>query len=238
MKLAALAAVALLVASAQAFTQVKLPVALDGVAPAISNTTMNYHYNKHYAGYVSKLTDAYGNRTQPTLTQAIKSVGNPDTINATIIQKQGGGAWNHALYFTTLAAPNSAATKPAAIAPGLLAQIKKAFPTGVDGLKANMTDAAMGVFGSGWAWLCVYKNGTLGVETTANQDNPLMGTKVSKVPVCTPILGIDVWEHAYYVDRGPARKDYVDAFWTVVDWGRVSKNYASAVAGKPDQIVS
>ncbi|GBF90765.1 hypothetical protein Rsub_03066 [Raphidocelis subcapitata] len=229
---------ALLVAGAQAFSQVKLPVALDGVAPVISNTTMNYHYNKHYAGYIDKLNAAYGDRTPPpSLTAAIKSVGDKATVNASVIQKQGGGAWNHALYFKTLAPPGSAATKEASLSAPLAAAVQKSFG-GFEPMKKAVSDAAMGVFGSGWAWLCLQADGALVVATTANQDNPLMGTGISKAPDCTPILGIDVWEHAYYVDHGPARKDYVDNYWSVVNWPQVSANFGSAQSGKIDDIVA
>lgn len=227
-----------LLAGAQAFSQVDLAVGINGVAPVISNTTMNYHYNKHYAGYVTKLNDALsGAKKLPTLTDAIKSVAKAETVNRTIIQKQGGGAWNHALYFKTMATPGSAATQDKSVSAPLAAAIKKSFG-GLPGLKKNMTDTAMGVFGSGWAWLCVAADGKLLVTTTANQDNPLMGRTVSKAPECTPILGIDVWEHAYYVDHGPARKDYVDAYWGIVNWPQVSANFASATSGKINDIVA
>lgn len=223
-------------AQSGSFQMIKLPYALDALEPVISKTTMNYHYNKHYAGYVEKLNAAYGKRTPPSLSDAVKSVGDASTVNGTVIQKQGGGAWNHALYFRTLAPPGSDATKDAAISAPLAAAIKSAFG-GLDGLKAKVTDAAMGVFGSGFAWVCVDGKGALQVVTTANQDNPLMGERVAKVPYCTPILGVDVWEHAYYVDHGPARKDYVSDFWKVVNWSQVSANYGSATSGKINDLV-
>jgi superoxide dismutase len=119
----------------------------------------------------------------------------PSKTSSSSQQQQTTNHNKTALYFKTLAPPGSDATQETALSPALSAAIKRAFG-GMDGLKANMTEAAMGVFGSGWAWLCVDATGALLVTTTANQDNPLMGTAVSKAPVCTPILGIDVWEHA------------------------------------------
>ncbi|KIZ00576.1 superoxide dismutase, Fe-Mn family [Monoraphidium neglectum] len=244
-----LAVMAVLLAAAQAFERVKLPVELNGLEPVISNKTMNFHYNRrhrkgaaeagraafvalllshaaaaqpraraaataapgpHYATFITNLNAL--NNTKQSLTVAIKAVGKTTPIN-NVIRNSGGGAWNHA--------------------------IKKAFPNGgFEALKKNVSDAAVGVFGSGWAWLGVLPGGGLAVTTTANQDNPLMGTAVTKALDVIPILGIDVWEHAYYVDQGPARKTYVDAYWSVLSWPQVSKNYASAVAGKVEEIAA
>lgn len=229
---------AVLAGAQAAFTQVKLALPLTGFEPVISNKTTNFHYNKHYAGYVTKLNAAFGSRKAPSsLTEVIRSVAKSGTPNATALQRQGGGAWNHALWFKTITAPDSPPTKEAALSPALAAALKKAFGS-FAAAKKNVSDAGTALFGSGFVWLCVEKGGGLLVVTTANQDNPLMGKEVTKAPECTPILGLDVWEHSYYLDYGPARPEFVDAFWRIVNWGQVSRNYASVLSGKPEELVA
>ncbi|WIA20318.1 hypothetical protein OEZ85_006150 [Tetradesmus obliquus] len=242
----AAAASALLACSAQAqIQQVALPYALDALEPEIDNATMNFHYGTHYATYVNNTLAALKNATDSgvrlpvatsNLTALISSIKRlPSPLNTTI-RNQGGGAWNHALYFKHLTPPGSPATQSTAISAPLRDAINANFGS-VDNMTAALSAAAGKVFGSGWAWLCYTGNSSadLAITTTPNQDNPLMGQLPGAPAVsavgCTPILGIDVWEHAYYLKHGPKRPAYLEAFWKVLNWQQVSKNYDSAVQG-------
>ncbi|KAF6253845.1 superoxide dismutase [Scenedesmus sp. NREL 46B-D3] len=247
----AVVGVAVLACAAQGqIQQVPLSYALNALEPEIDNATMNFHYGTHYATYVNNTLAALKNATDSgvtlpvatsNLTALISNVRRlPSPLNTTI-RNQGGGAWNHALYFKHLAPPGSPATQASAISAPLMDAIDANFGT-LDNMTAELTAAAGKIFGSGWAWLCYTGNSTaaggaggLAITTTPNQDNPLMGQLPGAPPVtaagCTPILGIDVWEHAYYLKNGPKRAAYLESFWKVVNWEQVSQNYASAVQG-------
>lgn len=141
-----------------------------------------------------------------------------------------------------LTAPNTTATQQGAISGSLKSAIDNSLG-GFDSLKQQLTTAASGVFGSGWAWLC-YIGGSnpLAITTTPNQDNPLMnnlpGAPAVKHAGCTPILGIDVWEHAYYLKHGPRRAAYLQSFWTAVNWQQVSRNFEDARSGRAEALVA
>ncbi|KAF6253843.1 superoxide dismutase [Scenedesmus sp. NREL 46B-D3] len=231
--------------------QAKLPYAgYNALTPRIDAKTMELHYGTHYAGYVKNLNAGVANATAgglnltaTDLTSLIKSVSSlPAPLNTTV-RNQGGGAWNHALYFKQLAPPNNPAIQTSAISQPLRKAITLSFRT-VDNMTAELTSAAGKIFGSGWAWLCYTgdDNAPLAITTTPNQDNPLMGQLPDAPPVtaasCTPILGIDVWEHAYYLKHGPKRPAYLNDFWDVLSWQAVSSNYANAASGKVNALVA
>ncbi len=184
----------------------KLPdlgYAFAALEPHIDAKTMEIHHDKHHATYVAKLNEAVEkhpelkDQTVETLLQTIKKI--PDDIR-TAIQNNGGGHHNHSLFWDSMK-PGGSKDVPKGIV--------KTFGS-LDEFKAKMTEAAISRFGSGWAWLV--KNGdTLEVYSTANQDSPLMESK-------TPILGLDVWEHAYYLKYQNRRPDYIEAWWNVVNW--------------------
>jgi len=247
MKLVVLLLAVLGVASVSAqVTQVKLPYQLAAIDPTIDAKTMDFHYNTHYKAYVdnlNKATAAAGPSVKAAdLTSLVKQVAtfkqNKDLFTA--VRNQGGGAWNHALYFKHLAPAGSANADPKAISTDLSAAITASFG-GLGKMQEEMTAAATKVFGSGWAWLC-YTGEKLAVTSTPNQDNPLMGNLPGAPQVkhagCTPILGVDVWEHAYYLKHGPKRAAYIGDFWKVVDWAQVSKNFADAKKGNVQALVA
>lgn len=185
---------------------------------AIDAQTMEVHFSKHYLGYTNNLNKAVEGKELAK--QSIETIlKNLDMSNAAL-RNNGGGFYNHRMYFATMS-PNGGG-----VPTGKLAEdITKTFGS-FDNFKKQISDAGAKRFGSGWAWLYVDNNGQLKVGSTANQDNPLMpGLDISG----TPILGIDVWEHAYYLKYQNKRGDYLDAFFSVVDWNEVASNYSKAL---------
>jgi len=193
----------------------KLPYAFDALEPHIDAKTMEIHHDKHHQGYTDKLNDAIkGTDMEGKNIENI--LMNLDMENKAV-RNNGGGYYNHNLFWKVMSPDGGG--KPT----GELAEaISNAFGTFED-FKEKFSEAAKTQFGSGWAWLCVHNGGKVEVCSTPNQDNPLM-PKVG----CggTPILGLDVWEHAYYLKYQNKRPDYVGAFWNVIDWEEVSANYA------------
>ncbi|TYP77000.1 superoxide dismutase [Aquimarina intermedia] len=193
----------------------KLNYAFDALEPNIDARTMEIHHGKHHAGYTSKLnaaiegTDLEGKTIENILI-------NLDLSNKAV-RNNGGGFYNHRLFWEVMS-PNGGG-KPS----GELAEAIDATFDSFEAFKDAFSNAAATQFGSGWAWLCVHKGGKLEVCATPNQDNPLM-PEVG----CggTPILGIDVWEHAYYLNYQNRRPDYVNAFFNVINWEEVAKRYA------------
>ena len=198
-----------------AFELPKLPYDYDALAPHIDARTMEIHHGKHHNGYTTNLnnaiagTDLEGKSIEDILTSL-------DPANAAV-RNNGGGFYNHALFWSTMS-PNGGGTPSGALAEA----IDAAFGS-FDGFKDAFSKAAATRFGSGWAWLCVHKGGKVEVCSTPNQDNPLMpNTGCGGFP----ILGLDVWEHAYYLNYQNRRPDYIVAFFNVVDWDAVSALYA------------
>jgi Fe-Mn family superoxide dismutase len=193
-----------------------LPYSYDALEPHIDARTMEIHHTKHHQGYVTKVNDAlqgtdFANKDIETVLRDIKSV--PENIRQGVINN-GGGHANHTLFWQIMG-PNGGG-EPG----GDVAQAINSTFGSFSSLRDQFTKAALGRFGSGWAWLCV-QNGNLVVGDTANQDSPLMSG-------ATPILGLDVWEHAYYLNYQNRRPDYVEAWWNVVNWDAVNKFYAAA----------
>lgn len=193
----------------------KLNYAFDALEPHIDARTMEIHHDKHHAGYTSKLnaaidgTDLDGKTIENILI-------NLDMSN-TAVRNNGGGYYNHSLFWEIMS-PNGGG-KPS----GELADAINASYGSFDAFKEAFSKAAGTRFGSGWAWLCVHQGGKVEICSTPNQDNPLMpGIGCGG----TPILGLDVWEHAYYLNYQNRRPDYVSAFFNVIDWNEVSSRYA------------
>ena len=204
-------------------TQHQLPdlgYAKDSLAPHIDAKTMEIHHGKHHQGYVNKLNAALEGHQDligkclHKLLAGIDSV--PESIR-TAVRNNGGGHANHSLFFGHLS-PNGGGAPSGALAEA----INAAFGD-FESFKEKFATAAKTRFGSGWAFLCVGKDGGLSVCSKPNQDSPLMEGN-------TPILGLDVWEHAYYLNYQNRRPDYVSAFWNVVDWAKVGENFAAAKA--------
>lgn len=194
-----------------------LPYPTNALEPHIDARTMEIHHGKHHAAYVTNLNNAIGasdigNQPIESLVAKIDSV--PENIR-TVVRNNGGGHANHSLFWTIMGPGKGG--KPS----GPLADAIQSELGGFDSFKESLSKAAMGRFGSGWAWLSIDKSGKLVVESTPNQDSPLMHGN-------TPVLGIDVWEHAYYLNYQNRRADYVAAFFNVVDWGAVAARYTAA----------
>ncbi|ADQ16983.1 Superoxide dismutase [Leadbetterella byssophila DSM 17132] len=205
---------------ADAFTLPKLPYAFNALEPHIDAETMEIHYSRHHKAYVDNLNKALpGSGAEgKSLEEIIKNVSKYSTA----IRNNAGGHWNHTFFWEILS--------PKATSPNgkLLKKIQETFKS-VDAMKEEFNKAAAGRFGSGWAWLILQKNGDLKIISTANQDNPYMD--VVETQGC-PIIGIDVWEHAYYLKYQNKRADYVNAFWNLVNWDQAEKNYNAALKKK------
>lgn len=193
----------------------ELPYAFDALEPEIDAKTMEIHHDKHHAGYVAKLNAALekypelqDKSVEELLANNLKIV--PEDIK-TAVRNNGGGHANHSLFWEVM----TPSGKGGKVSEDLLEAMKKSFGSGEECHK-KFVEAALSRFGSGWAWLVVNASGELEIMSTANQDSPLMSGK-------KPILGIDVWEHAYYLNYQNRRQEYVDAFIKIINWNRVSE---------------
>ncbi len=205
-----------------AFTLPELPYAKEALQPHIDAKTMEIHHGKHHQAYVTKLNEAVAGTPMESMSieEVMAKLDSAPQDKLAAIRNNGGGHANHSLFWTVMG-PNAGGTPSGELA----AAIDKAFGS-FDAFKEKFANAAATRFGSGWAWLYV-KDGGLAVGSTANQDSPLMGEKIAGISG-TPILGLDVWEHAYYLNYQNRRPDYIAAFWNVVNWDAVSKRFASA----------
>ncbi len=199
-----------------AFELPKLPYDFNALEPHIDAKTMEIHHGKHHNGYVTNLNKAIEGTDleNKSLEELMKVAG-----SNTAVRNNGGGHYNHSLFWKLLS-PNGVG-KPS----GELASAIDAKFTSFDAFKEEFNKAATTRFGSGWAWLCVDESKELCVCSTPNQDNPLMDVAEKKG---TPVLGLDVWEHAYYLKYQNKRPEYITEFWNVVTWEEVSKRYAAA----------
>ncbi|RBL93778.1 superoxide dismutase [Chitinophaga flava] len=199
-----------------AFTLPSLPYATDALEPHFDKLTMEIHHGKHHQAYVDNLNKAIAG-TENENKSLEELVANAGKISPAV-RNNGGGHWNHSFFWTSLA-PN-AGGKPS----GKLAEAIDSTFGSFDAFKEKFNAAGATRFGSGWAWLLL-KDGKLEVTSTPNQDNPLMDVAEVKG---TPILGVDVWEHAYYLKYQNRRPEYLNAFWNVIDWNAISKRYEAA----------
>lgn len=202
-----------------AFELPALPYAYDALDANIDAQTMEIHHSKHHGGYVTKLnaavegTDAEGKSLEDLMKDVSKY--------GTGVRNNGGGHYNHSLFWTILS------PSPKTAPEGKLKEAIESKWGGLDAFKEAFAQAAATRFGSGWAWLSVDGSGELVISSTPNQDNPVMDVADQQG---TPILGLDVWEHAYYLKYQNKRPDYISAFWNVLDWAAVEEKYA-ALAG-------
>jgi len=197
-----------------AFTLPPLPYPPDALEPHIDTTTMQIHHGKHHQAYVDNLNKAIAGtpNENKTLEELVAAAGSISPA----VRNNGGGHWNHSFFWESLAANAGGAPTGA-----LASSIDSVFGS-FDGLKEKMNNAGMTRFGSGWAWLIKDASGNLAVVSSPNQDNPLMDVAEVKG---TPLLGIDVWEHAYYLKYQNRRAEYLTAFWNVVNWNKISERF-------------
>ncbi len=199
-----------------AFTLPALPYSHDALEPHFDTLTMQIHHGKHHQAYVDNLNKAIAGteHENKTLEELVAHAGN---ISAAV-RNNGGGHWNHSFFWESIA-PQAGGEPAGDIADA----INTAFGS-FEKCKEAFAQAGMTRFGSGWAWLCV-NEGTLKICSTPNQDNPLMDIAETK---CSPILGVDVWEHAYYLKYQNRRADYLSAFWSLVNWNKVAERFTTA----------
>ncbi len=205
-----------------AHTLPPLPYAFDALEPHVDAKTMEIHHDKHHQAYVTKLNEALdgGDHADTAIEDLIRDIDAlPEKVRGAV-RNNGGGHANHSLFWTVMSPDGGGAPT------GTVASRIESDLGGFDKFKEAFTQAAIGRFGSGWAWLTVDAGGKLAVESSANQDNPLMRGIGSGN---TPILGLDVWEHAYYLKYQNRRPDYIAAFYNVVDWSEVERRYQAAV---------
>lgn len=196
----------------------ELPYAYDALEPHIDQETMSIHHTKHHNTYVTKLNEAlegYSDLQDKSLEELLSDLDNLPGDIQTAVRNNGGGHANHSLFWSLLSANGGG--EPT----GNLAEAIKAKFGSFEAFKEEFTGAAVSRFGSGWAWLVV-ENGELAITSTPNQDSPIMEGK-------TPILGLDVWEHAYYLKYQNKRPAYIEAFWNVVNWEKVAELYKEAI---------
>ena len=200
-----------------AFELPKLGYAYDALEPNIDARTMEIHHSKHHNGYTTKLNGAIAGTDLEG--KSIEDILNTLDMSNGAVRNNGGGFYNHSLFWTVMNPDNKGE-----LSGDLKNAIMEAFGS-FDAFKDTFSNAAATQFGSGWAWLCVLPGGKVEVCSTPNQDNPLMpGVTCGG----TPILGLDVWEHAYYLNYQNRRPDYINAFFNVINWNEVAKRYAAS----------
>ena len=199
-----------------------LPYAFDALEPHIDARTMEIHHGKHHQTYVDKVNAAIGGTEfeSKSVEELIMNLAAVPDDKRGLVRNHGGGHANHSLFWTIMK-PNGGGQPGGALASAIQSELG-----GFDKFQESFNNAAANRFGSGWAWLTV-KNGKLAVGSTANQDSPLMGDAVAGISGI-PILGLDVWEHAYYLKYQNRRPDYISAFWNVINWDEVARRYAEA----------
>jgi Fe-Mn family superoxide dismutase len=207
-------------AAASAFSVPNLDYPLGALEPVIDATTMEIHHGKHHAAYVKGLNEALaknsGRWSNWSVEQLLQNLSDLPLSLQLPVRNMGGGHWNHSFFWKVIGPPDGPPP------PGdLKGAIEEAFGSW-GSFQQRLNEAAMSRFGSGWAWLVMDKGGRLVVRSTANQDCPLMEGQ-------TPLLGLDVWEHAYYLKYQNLRKDYVDAFWRVIQWEEVARRFRAAL---------
>ena len=200
-----------------AYSLPALPYAYDALEPNLDTKTMEIHHSKHHQTYINNINGAIEGTEWEKLSveELVARVNDVPTDLKNMVINNGGGHANHSLFWTVMS-PQGGGQPTGSIAEAIEQQLG-----GFDAFKEAFTKAAISRFGSGWAWLVVKADGSLDVYSTANQDSPLMQGD-------TPILGLDVWEHAYYLHYQNRRPDYITAFWNVVNWEAVAANYAAA----------
>jgi Fe-Mn family superoxide dismutase len=196
----------------------KLPYGYDALEPHIDARTMEIHHSKHHNAYVTNLNNAIAGTDAEKM--SIEDICRNISKYPVAVRNNGGGHYNHSLFWTLLKINNGAGPS------GKLADAISSDLGGMDKFKEDFNKAATTRFGSGWAWLCVNENKKLCICSTPNQDNPLMDIAETKG---TPVLGLDVWEHAYYLHYQNRRPDYISAFWNVINWDEVSRRYEEAI---------
>lgn len=201
------------------FTLPALPYAHEALEPHFDTQTMQIHHGKHHQAYVDNLNKALDGSEHAG--KSLEELMGMISKLSPAVRNNGGGHYNHSLFWQILA-PNAGGQPTGALADAIQSQLG-----GFDQFKTDFNQAGMTRFGSGWAWLCVKSDKTLCVCSTPNQDNPLMD--IADCPG-TPILGADVWEHAYYLHYQNRRADYLNAFWSVVNWEEVGRRYEAAMA--------
>jgi len=199
-----------------AFTLPALPYAFDALEPHIDALTMQIHHGKHHAAYVNNLNNALAGK--PEENQSLDEIVRNISKLPMAVRNNGGGHWNHSMFWTLLS-PNGGQASD-----DLTDAIHAAFGS-VDTFKEQFNNAGATRFGSGWAWLIVNADKKLAICSTPNQDNPLMDIAEVKG---TPILGLDVWEHAYYLKYQNRRPDYIQAFWNIINWNEVNRLFSEA----------
>jgi len=197
-----------------------LPYAYNALEPHIDEATMHYHHDNHHQTYVTNLNNAIAKHLElkdKGLEELLRNLDAVPEDIRTAVRNNGGGHWNHT-FFWEIMTPGGSSEPTGALAAAIISDFGS-FAAFQEQFKA----AALGRFGSGWAWLVADKNGALSITSTPNQDNPLMEGK-------TAILGVDVWEHAYYLKYQYRRAAYIDAWWNTVNWDKVAERYAAARA--------
>jgi len=204
------------------YTLPELPYAYDALEPHIDAQTMEIHHTKHHQAYVDKVNAAIEGTGLEinSIENLIADLSTVPEAKRTAVRNNGGGHANHSLFWT-LMEPGAGGTPSGDLAAAIDSDLG-----GFDAFKESFASAAANRFGSGWAWLVV-KDGKLAVGSTANQDSPLMGEEIAGISG-SPILGLDVWEHAYYLKYQNRRPEYIAAFWNVVNWDQVAQRYTRA----------
>lgn len=200
-----------------AYTLPELPYAYDALEPHFDARTMEIHHSKHHQGYTNNVNAALEgtNLADASIEEVLSNISSLPADKQQAVINNGGGFANHSLFWTILS-PNGGGSPTGSLAAAIDADLG-----GFDAFKEAFAKAAATRFGSGWAWLSVSSEGKLVVHSTANQDSPIMDGH-------TPILGLDVWEHAYYLHYQNRRPDYISAFWNVVNWEQVQANFDAA----------
>ena len=197
-----------------------LPYATEALEPVIDATTMTIHHDRHHSAYVANLNAQMA--THPRLAElSLEALQGQIADFPAAVRNNGGGHWNHSQFWTVMA-PVGQGGKPST---QLLKAINASFGS-LEAMQTQFNTTAAGRFGSGWAWVIRKPDGTLAITSTANQDNPLMN--LEGIERGTPLLGLDVWEHAYYLKNQNRRPDYIAAWWDLVNWNEVNRRFAAA----------